>query len=415
MQTRWAGIVVMIFACLLSVVILPRFTQAQETVKIGMVEPFSGPQEPYGRTHLAALQFAVDEQNAKGGLLGKKIQLLHEDNEFKPDVAVKRARKLVLEDKVNFLTGCMGTPMAVAMNQVATSYKTIMIQYAAAGDLIQGKEFSRYGFRLSQNIYNLGASMAQLMAAKPYRNYYTVQPDFAAGRESDVLIKNILKVEAPQIKVVGADFTPFGTKDFGPYITKMMAAKPDALLVGTYGVELINFIKQARKMGFASPFPIFAMFALDPYVLGELKDDAIGIHTTWEYELRVKSPENQEMIKKFNERHKNDKDLITWWPSANLGSALLAWKMAFAAVEKAGSLDPEKIIETLEGFQWRGPVGLWSMRKCDHQVMLPMYGGMIEGGKNPFYPFPWVGPNLEVFPAEKVTLPATKEYNQRCP
>ena len=98
-----------------------------------------------------------------------------------------------------------------------------------------------------------------------------------------------------------------------------------------------------------APFPIFAMFALDPYVMQELKEDGVGIYATWEYELRIKSPENQAMIKKFNEQHKNDKDFITWWPSANLGTALLAWKMAFAAMEKAGSLDPEKIIETLEG------------------------------------------------------------------
>ena len=156
---------------------------AEDTIKIGMVEPFSGPMEPSGREFLAAVQFAVDEQNAKGGLLGKKVQLLHEDNEFKPDVAVKRARKLILEDKVNFITGCTGTPMAVALNQVATNYKTIMIQYTAAGDLVQGKEFSRYGFRLNQNIYNLGAALAQLMGAKPYTKYYAVHPDFAAGRE----------------------------------------------------------------------------------------------------------------------------------------------------------------------------------------------------------------------------------------
>ena len=136
----------------------------------------------------------------------------------------------------------------------------------------------------------------------------------------------------------------------------MTAAKPDALIVGLYGVELINFIKQARKMGFATPFPIFAMFALDPYVMQELKEDGVGVYTTWEYELRIKSPENQAMIKKFNEQHKNDKDFITWWPSSSLGNALLAWKMTFAAIEKAGSFDPEKIIETLERtFSGRDP------------------------------------------------------------
>ncbi len=404
-----------IFICLLSLLVLPRITLAEDTIKIGMLEPFSGPMEPAGREYLAAVQFVVDEQNAKGGLLGKKVELLHEDNEFKPDVAVKRARKLILEDKVNFITGSTGTPMAVALNHVATSYKTIMIQYTAAGDLVQGKEFSRYGFRINQNIYNLGAALAELMAVKPYKNYYAVHPDFAAGREADALVKGILKTSAPQITVIGTEYTPFGTKDFGPYLTKMTAAKPDALIVSLYGIELINFVKQARKMGFAAPFPIFAMFALDPYVMQELKEDGVGVCATWEYELRIKSPENQAMIKKFNDQHKNDKDFITWWPSGNLGTALLAWKMAMAAIEKAGSLDPEKIIDTLEGFQWKGPAGLWTMRKCDHQVMLPMYGGVVAAGSNPFYPFPWIGTNLEVFPPEKVTARATKEYNARCP
>ena len=233
--------------------------------------------------------------------------------------------------------------------------------------------------------------------------------------KSDALVKNILKTAAPRINVIGTEYTPFGTKDYGPYLTKMTAAKPDALVVSLYGIDLINFVKQARKIGFDSPFPIFAMFALDPYVMHELKEDGVGVYTTWEYELRIKSPANQAMIKKFNDQHKTDKDFLTWWPGGQVGTALLAWQMAFAAIEKAGSLDPEKIIETMEGFQWKGPAGVWTIRKCDHQAMIPMYGGVVEAGSNPFYPFPWIGANLDVFPPEKVTVPATKDYNPRCP
>jgi ABC-type branched-subunit amino acid transport system substrate-binding protein len=140
--------------------------------------------------------------------------------------------------------------------------------------------------------------------------------------------------------------------------------------------------------------------------------------------MRVKTPENEEMIRRFHEKHKNDKDFLTWWPFPDIGMAILGWKMTFAAIEKAGSLDPEKIIETFENnFQWKSPVGLYTMRKCDHQVILPMYGGMIEAGPNPYYngsirpdiSFPWAGPNIAEFPAEKVTLPPTPEYNPRCP
>ena len=88
--------------------------------------------------------------------------------------------------------------------------------------------------------------------------------------------------------------------------------------------------------------------------------------------------------------------------------------MTFAAVEKAGSLEPQKFIETFEGFQWNSPVGLYTMRPCDHQVIVPMYAGIVEAGPNPFYKFPWTGPDIEQFPADQVALPATPDYNPRC-
>jgi ABC-type branched-subunit amino acid transport system substrate-binding protein len=176
-------------------------------------------------------------------------------------------------------------------------------------------------------------------------------------------------------------------------------------------------------MGLKPPFPIFAALAIHPYLLRELKDDAAGIYWAHEYSLRIKTPENEEMIRRFHEKHKNDKDFLTWWPFPDIAMSILGWKMTFAAVEKAGSLDPEKIIETFENnFQWKSPTGLWTMRKCDHQVILPMYGGVIEAGPNPFYngsirpdvSFPWAGPNITEFPAERVALPPTPEYNPRC-
>jgi len=88
--------------------------------------------------------------------------------------------------------------------------------------------------------------------------------------------------------------------------------------------------------------------------------------------------------------------------------------MVVALIEKIGTLDTEKFIEAFEGFSYKTPVGLWTMRKCDHQVLLPMFGGVVEGGPNPYFPFPWLGPNIMTFPAEKVAIPATPDYNPRC-
>ena len=416
------------FICVVFVLVLlnetPFEAVAADTVKIGQLEPLSGPFESNGRTWVIGLQFAVDEQNAKGGLLGKKIEILREDDEGKPDVATRKAKKLILENKVNFITSGFGSHIAIALNNVATTHKTIYNCYGSFTDEIMGKEFSPYAFRTCLNLYNMNAAMALLMSKTPYRKIYTVQPDYTSGHGGDKLIKEQLKIHLPEATFVGTDYFPLGaTRDFGPYITKVIASKADAVYFGGFGPDLINFVKQARAMGLKVPFPIFASLVIHPYLLKELKDDGVGIYWVHEYSLGIKTPENEEMVKRFHEQHKNDRDFLTWWPFPDIAMSIFGWQMTFAAVEKAGSLDPEKIIEAFENdFQWKSPVGLWKMRKCDHQVILPMYGGIIEGGTNPYYNgsissdinFPWAGPKVMEFPAEKVTLPPTPDYNPRC-
>ena len=420
MKTNFTKTTGIYFLCLISMLTLlligiPCRTIAADTVKIGHMDPFSGPFESLGRTWSTGIKFAVDEQNEKGGLFGKKIEIIAEDDEGKPDVATRKANKLILENKVNFITSGFGSHIGMALNKVATAHKTLYINYAAMSDPVQGKEFSPYGFRVCQNVHQANTTLILLMATKPYRKLYCIYPDYAAGHDNDRVNREKLKIHIPDAKILGTDFPPLANKDYAPYITKIIAAKPDAILTGLFSTDLINFVKQARPMGIKAPFPIFTSLSKHPYIINELKDEAVGIYWTMEYSLRVKTPENEEMIRRFHEKHKDDKDFLTQWPFADCALAILGWKMTFAAIEKAGSLDTEKIIAAFENFQWKSPVGLWTMRKCDHQVILPMFGGMIESGPNPFYKFPWAGPNIMQFPAEKVAIPATPDYNPRCP
>ena len=390
------------------------WAMAADTIKIGLLDPLSGTFENLGRTWLTGVRFSVDEQNAKGGLLGKKIEIFAEDDEGKPDVATRKAKRLILENKVNFLSSGFGSHIAIALNQVATTSKTLYINYGALTDSVQGKGFSPYGFRVCMNLHSMNAALALLIGNTPYRKFYAIQPDYVSGHEGDKVQREKLAAHVPGAEIVGSEFAPLGTKDYGPYITKMIAAKPDAIIAGIFSTDLINFVKQARAMGLKPPFPIFAPLGIHPYIINELKDDAIGMYFTHMYSLRVKTPQNEELIKRFHEAHKNDKDFITWWPFPDSAFAVLGWKMVFAAVEKAGSLDPERFTQAFEGFQWKSPVGLWTMRKCDHQVITPMFGGEIKAGPNPFYDFPWTGEKIVEFPADKVSLPATPDYNPRC-
>jgi len=396
---------------------------AADTIKIGLLEARSGPLEYTGRLWYGALEFVVDEQNAKGGLFGKKIEILFEDSEWKPDVATRKAKKLILEDKVDIICSGGNSAVSIALNKLATDYKMIYINHAANANDVQGREFSRYGFRVCQNAHNLFAGMAVAMAETPYRRPYILCLDNVVGYSFSDSFKKGLSANLPDVKIAGEDYVPLGgTKDFGPYITKIIAAKADVVVSGLFGPDLISMVKQSRTMGLKVPFPFFT-HQVEPYQNDELKDSAVDLHVITSYDMGIKTPENEELVRRFHEKHKNDKDFLLWWPFNYCGTAIIGWKMTLAAYEKAGSLDPEKLIPIYEGFQYKSPVGLWTMRKCDHQVLLPMYSGVIQGGPNPYYngsirpdvKFPWLGPNLKMLPAEKVALPATPDYNPRCP
>ncbi|OGP48301.1 MAG: hypothetical protein A3K30_07525 [Deltaproteobacteria bacterium RBG_13_51_10] len=395
---------------------------AQDKIKIGIVDVFSGPFINWGWICYNGIKFVVDEQNAKGGLLGKKIELIKEDTELKPDVAVRKAKKLLLDDKVDILGVGTGSHVGIACNKLASQYKKIFIQYAAAADAIQGKEFSPYSFRVGHATYPYIRGLTKFMSTTPYRKFYLLNMDYAAGRDFAKDFKELMNVYMPDAKLVGEDYHPLNNKDFAPYITKIINSKADCIATFNWGPDLTLLIKQARSMGLKSPFPFACVFGADPQTTNELKNDMIGVHLAVVYDMGIKTPENEKMIQRYHQQHKNDKEFSWWWPAGNSGMTICGWQMTLAAIEKAGSTDPEKIIKAFEGFSYKTPAGVWTMRACDHQVLYPVFGTKIEPGSNPYYNgsiradinFPWLSPDFKVFPAEEMAIPANPAYNPRC-
>jgi branched-chain amino acid transport system substrate-binding protein len=404
---------------------IPSGAIAADQIRIGLLEPLSGPFEAFGRGNIEGVRFAVDEQNAQGGMFGKKIELFIEDSENKPDVAVRKAKKLILENKCNFIGAGSSSSVSVALNKVAESYKVIHM-IGTIAPALTGKEFTRYAFRTWGTVYSNTVGMILLSKARGYKKFYYLCWDLLSGHESTDYFDELLKIHIPDGRVVGKAFFPPGTKDFVPYTTEMMAAKPDAILIGAIGADLINAVKQSRRLGLEKTAFLSHVFA-DPYLMNELKEDALGLINSAAHSMRVKTAENQDMIRRFHEKHKNDKDFYLWWPFPDCAKQILTTKMFLAGLEKAGTTDPEIFIKTFEGFQWKSPLGsVWYVRPCDHQAILPQYASVIEGGWNPYYngsirpevKFPWEGEDVQEFPAEAVAppsnVPGTSAYNPRC-
>jgi len=373
---------------------------AAEPIKIALFDPMSGPFKKVGDTYAAAIEFLAEEINEGGGILGRKVEIIIEDSMLKPDVAVRKAKKNIMEG-VKFISTGTGTHIALALQQVAASEKVIFVSYGAEGDEVTGKFCSPYTFRVSPNTEMRSMAIANFLATKPYRKFYMINMDYAFGHAAAEGFARRVKQFIPDSSIVGNEFHPIATKDFGPYISKILAAKPEVIFTGNWSVDLVNLIKQARALGVKAPFMCY--YLSSPYdVLNVLKEEAIGSWGAEAYAETVRTAANKDFLEHWSKKPKYV--AVEKWPAVNIGKAYNGMKFMMEAIKKAGTLDIPTIIKTWEGMKWESITGPMIMRAEDHQVMMPMPVCEIVPQTNEFYPIPYVGEPYMV-PLEKTAVP----------
>ena len=390
--------VVILAGILIGILTIPAW--AAEPIKIALIDPRSGPFKPTGDTYAWALEFLVEEINESGGLLGRKVELIEEDSQLKPDVAVRKATKNIM-DGVKFIATGTGTHVALALQQVAAKEKVIFFSYGAEGDEVTGKFCSPYTFRVSPNTEVRSMAIANFLATKPFRKFYTMNMDYAFGHDAAAGFIRKVKQLVPNAQIVGEDNHPLANKDFGPYISKIVAANPEVVFTGNWGVDLVNLIKQARDMGLKAPFITYYLNnALE--IMPVLKEGGIGSWACEAYMLSVRTPANKDFLQRWAAK-KKFVDLQKW-PFGAMGKAYNGTKFLMEAIKKAGTLDIPTIIKTWEGMRWESVTGPMIMRAEDHQTMMPLPVAEMVKTTNEFYPFPYVG-EPTMLPMEKTTVP----------
>jgi branched-chain amino acid transport system substrate-binding protein len=373
---------------------------AAEPIKIALFDPRSGPFKRTGDTYAAAIQFLAEEINESGGLLGRKVEIIEEDSQLKPDVAVRKATKNIMEG-VKFIATGTGTHVALALQQIAAKEKVIFFTYGAEGDEVTGKFCSPYTFRVSPNTEMRSLAIANFLATKPFRKFYTMNMDYAFGHDAAKGFIRRVKQAMPDAQIVGEEYHPIANKDFGPYISKILAAKPDVIFTGNWGVDLVNLIKQARDMGMTAPFICY--YLNDPsQVLPVVKETAIGSWGCEAYMETIRTPANKDFLERWSKKKKYVD--FEKWPAINIGKAYNGTKFMMEAIKKAGTVDIPALIKTWEGMEWNSVIGKVVMRAEDHQVMMPLPVAPIINPTNEFYPFPYVGEPYMVS-IEKTTVP----------
>ncbi|MBW1862237.1 MAG: ABC transporter substrate-binding protein [Deltaproteobacteria bacterium] len=335
-------------------------------IKLGALFVMSGKLGGYGKSGWQAIQLAVDEINAQGGILGRKLEAKVEDTKVKPEIGVQIAKKYILKDKMDFLIGPTASSVGLATSDVARQYKKLLVVTQSATDVLTGPQFNRYQFSVLSNALMHARSGAYLMAGKPYKRWMCIGPDYSYGHSSWNMFKAKLKELRPDVEIVGEVFPKLMTADFTPYINKIIEAKPDAVWSPLWGGDAVTLIKQAM------PFKLFdqVKFAFPVGASQEVlvpigKDMPEGIYMSARYFFTTPDSEmNKRFVKAYYERFKE-------YPSYMAEESYAGVYFLKAAIERAGTTDTEKIIEAVERepLAWETPEGWKIMRKGDHLVV----------------------------------------------
>jgi branched-chain amino acid transport system substrate-binding protein len=356
----------------ISLILMPAHAQAK-TIKVGVIDCYSGPAAMFGNDALNGFKLALKEINQKG-VLGNKIEFFTRDTKFKVDIALNMAKQLVLREDVDILVGTINSGAALAVSEaVAKREKVPFIVWISKSENITGKKGHRYVFSVGENSAMAGKSGGVGLATKPYIKYWIAGDDYEYGHAiADAAWRN-LKARKPEVQLIGKSWWKLGEPDLVPYITSILAAKPDAVIFATGGGSMVNIMKTIKTTGMADKVGIYIHTATDHAVLNPLGIHAPeGVMGTMDYHFYYPDiSANKRFVKAFKAVYGNPPGFPAFhgYNTANFIAE---------AYKKAGSVDKEKFIDALEGLKIQSPVGRIEMRACDHQVILPMFLGATK-------------------------------------
>jgi len=353
----------------------------EEPVKIGLDDPFTGTYAELGKNEQIGAQLAVTQINAKGGILGRHVELLSEDStSTDTGVAVQKAHKLIDRDHVNFMLGNVNSAMALALGEVTNQKKVLHIVTGGHTDAVTGKDCHWNVFRVCNTTRMETNSVSKLLFDKFGKKWYFITPDYAFGHTLQQGFEASLKKYGGT--EVGASLTPLGSADFSAVLIKAQAAHPDIIIVLEAGEDAVNCLKQAVQFGLNKKFHIVGAQQELEVLEGLPPDARIG---TWVFEWYWNQPKVAH-VKKFvaDIRKLNDGKVPTarhWFGYASV------WTCALIANEKK-TLEAEKLAKGLENFTLPPEVALMPdkvfYRAGDHQLMPDLYvGHAVEKGPEP--------------------------------
>jgi branched-chain amino acid transport system substrate-binding protein len=334
----------------------------QQPIKIGHLVPLTGFLSPMGDFASKAGKLAIEEINAAGGVLGRKLETIVDD-ETNPGVGVQKATKMIQQDKVDFLLGTVSSAVALAVMDVAERYQKIFFNTGSNSDEIRGAKCNYYTFCTeASNTQYVKAIGRYLVKNKNYKTFYILTSDYAFGHDLTRVTRRLLNELGG--KEIGHDLVPTGTADYSSFLLKVRNAKPEVIFCNVAGSDQTTFLKQYTEFGLKIDVAGGVTDTILMWNTG--KDTAQGVWTViWWGDLD--NPWTKNFTAKYRQKYGQPPENQAWGDYTSI-------KVLAEAIKMAGTTESKKVAEALEKVKFDGGKGReLYYRAYDHQLMQPMY------------------------------------------
>ncbi|MCZ7559086.1 MAG: ABC transporter substrate-binding protein [Burkholderiaceae bacterium] len=349
---------------------------AQSPIRIGELNSYKaqpGFLDPYKK----GWELALEEINASGGLLGRKVEVVSRDDNGNPGDAIRVAEELVSREKADLIFGTFLSHIGLAVTDFAKQRKVFFLAAEPLTDKITWQNGNRYTYRLRPTTYMQTAMLVPEAAKLKKKRWAIVYPNYEYGQSAAATFKQLLKAAQPDVEFVAEQAPALGRVDAGAVVQALADSKPDAIFNVLFAADLAKFVREGNTRGLFKDRAVVSLLSGEPEYLDPLKDEAPeGWIVTGYPWYGIDTPEHKRFLAAYQKR---------WNDYPRLGSIVGYSSMISiaAGIRKAGSTDTEKLIAAFKGLKVDTPFGPMIYRPEDNQSTMGAYVGLttVRDGK----------------------------------
>jgi branched-chain amino acid transport system substrate-binding protein len=343
---------------------------AADTIKIGEINSYKA-QAAFLEPYKKGMEMALDQVNAGGGIMGRKLELITRDDNANPGDAVRVAEELISREKVDVLMGTFLSNTGLAVTDFAKQKKFFFLAAEPLSDKIVWQSGNRYTFRLRPSTYMQVAMLVPEAVKMKKKRWAVVYPNYEYGQSSVATFKKLMKEQQPDVEFVGEQAPALGKIDAGAVTQALVDAKPDGIFNALFAADLAKFVREGSTRGLFKDRAVVSLLSGEPEYLDPLKDEApTGWVVTGYPWQNINTPEHKAFLDTYQKKYGTH---------PRLGSVVgYSAVMSMAAgIKKANSTDSEKLADAFKGLEVDTPMGRISYRGQDHQSTMGAYVGTL--------------------------------------